>query len=281
MDDSGKPRTRGFVTTSQGNRVRVDELDMAVLNIGHGNNPMTNGHLNVGRGNFLRPIYNVEPNPDLAEHPRRVSPGSHEVFGDGNRPETIRQSTSLHQFDQIHAINPYAYDPVTAARSLLAPQGQLVVTGTERNPFAHPIDSSRTVSANIGTRKEPNMIDVTRRHHQSTDIPEPQLSNPLSSTPGDMHQVHKKFPHKLSDGKQMPTQSSQSHIYRQIPSGYVDVTPPPNDQLTFSNTLRNTGRRMTVEQANQQWQEMNRPSPQSQSTSQPTSQSKKRVSFQD
>jgi hypothetical protein len=255
MEHEEKPRASGFITTSQGRRVKVDELDMAVLNIGHGSNPMTNEHLNAQRGQFLRPIYNVEPELSPQPVPVRDAPGSHEVFGNANQPQSIRDSTGIHEFDQIHAINPYAYDPLTAARTLLAPQGQLAVTGTKNNPFAHPIDSPLSARANVGTREAPVHIQVDRI--TNTDA---GLSPPVSSNPGELHPVHSKFPHKLSDGRNMPTASSTSHVYTQIPTGHHDVTPSLEGE-TLRNTLANTSRRMSVAQANQLWLNYDRPSP--------------------
>lgn len=242
-EDFTKPRTHGFVTTSTGNRVRVDELDMAVLNIGHGSNPMSNAHFNNGRGNFLRPIYNVDFKPELRESPRTLGadPRSHEVFGDGNNPETIRQSTGLHQFDQVHAINPYAYDPVKTATNLLAPMGQLVVTGTARNEFALPSDVFKQVPATIETDSGRSKILVDKMTHKGTD-----LSDPISTAMGTMNPLHSQFPHQLTGGKQLPIDTSRSHTYQRIPQGFHNVT-PPMDELTQLNTLANSRPQPLVE----------------------------------
>ncbi|GAB3041080.1 hypothetical protein GCM10027285_28010 [Oleiagrimonas citrea] len=235
-DGKKKPSTRGFVTTSQGRRVKVDELDMAVLNIGHGNHPMTPAHLTRKNSSFMRPVYNVDYKDELATNPRRNSSAkiSYEVYGDANAPDTIRRSTGLSQFDEIHAINPYAYDPLTTAGSLLAPQGSLHVTGTKSNPFAKPITSDTTSQANIGTRELPNKIPVQRLAPSSAD-----LTHVSSTDPGTMHPVHQQFPHELSGGQQMKTTTSQTHTYRKNTTNFHDVT-PSQDSTTRRNTALNT-----------------------------------------
>ncbi|GAA5785648.1 hypothetical protein [Chitiniphilus shinanonensis] len=203
----------GFLFGTRG-RIRADEMDMAVLNVGAGKSPMTQEFLQKFDGSpFLRPVINLEFDKSLIpEGVHRVDqsggmldlwpsiPGrsktltepevkpipqrSNYVQGDATSIKDITRKTGFRFFDQIHAVNPYGFDPLISGQ-MLAPGGMLHVTGTFNekrqkftNPFAKPPEQLPHGLEKIDTTP---MIPLHQSMSQTKTHGEP-LKNPSRTT---------------------------------------------------------------------------------------------------
>ncbi len=148
------------------------------LNLGAGSNPLTreNG-------------FNI--NLDLAPpSPAALGTGRHHdsVLADATRPP-FRSGV----FDEVHAVNPYGYNPLSSGVSrVMAPGGTLHVSGTKANKYAKNTGSARVDPAAAGLQPA----------GEGALIPEHQYGQ-----------------QRTTDGGALDVQSSRTRTYVPLPAG--------------------------------------------------------------
>lgn len=194
---------------STGRPLIVDEMDQPILNLGSGDQALRpNEHFMGPRG----PVINVDlaQQPTLQQTGREIDPlqiPQHGILpeiplpqdsplhmqGNATNLQQLRQLSPTGRFREIHAVNPYGFQPQTTL-PLLDPSGSMHITGQNTNQFAQP------------TPEAPNS---TRRNRVFQPL-NPALS--YSSTPqGQMRAEHAQLNHNLTNGTPLDVTRSTTH----------------------------------------------------------------------
>lgn len=92
------------------------------------------------------------------------------------------------QFTEVHAINPYGFQPVSAATArVMQPGGLLRVTGTPTNPFAKPLTQVQARALGF------ELVETTP-----------------------IQRVHQFGIQRFSDGRPLSTTNSTTTVYRRL-----------------------------------------------------------------
>jgi hypothetical protein len=140
--------------------VQAGQMNTRALNLGSGSNPM-------------RGVVNI----DLAP-----GPGANAVANAGRLP------FANGQFTEVHAVNPYAFNPVSAETArVMQPGGLLRVTGTPNNRFAQPLTPAQARAAGFEL---------------------------VESTP--IQPAHQFGTQRFSDGRPLSSANSTTTVYRRL-----------------------------------------------------------------
>ena len=194
----------------------VDELDEPVLNLGSGDQAL-NLHENFAgpRG----PVINVDiaQQPTLQNTGRSIDPQNppiHGVFpetptpqhpihmqGDATNLEQLSSLSPTGRFREIHAVNPYGFQPHNTA-PLLNQTGVMHITGQDSNTYAQETPTQ--------------LLYRGRRGQPSVTQSEPRMEGfSYSSTQrGSMRAEHASLNHNLTSGRALDTTRSSTHTLR-------------------------------------------------------------------
>ena len=92
-------------------------------------------------------------------------------------------------FSEVHAVNPYGFNPVSAETArVLQPGGLLRVSGTAGNRFAKPLSSEAASAAGFELVETTPLQDVHKFGTQSTTTGKPLKTSTSTTT------VYKRLP---------------------------------------------------------------------------------------
>lgn len=183
----------------------VDELDEPVLHLGSGDQALNLQERFLGpRGPVINVDLRAQPNlalggraataPVLTEFPGTGGPFHHQ--GDATDLNALRGFSPTGRFREIHAVNPYGFNPHTTF-PLLSSTGRMFITGQNTNPYAQ---DTALVTRGNPRRNIPHVFAA----------PSPTIAR-QSSALGTMHPEHATLTHQLTGGQPLDVSRSRTH----------------------------------------------------------------------